>query len=130
RRMRAAELRQVRQNPGGAQTFGDRTADDAPQIEILIEMSAQRMTGAFHLLRTPVDVLAFLRQSESVVQPVEQAKLENLLQPLDAAHDCWCTAAQRGRGLAKTQSARNDDENAQIIPRNTLEQRGPDGLLH
>ena len=35
------------------------------------------MTGAFHLLRTLVNALAFLRQRKSVVQPIEQAKFEN-----------------------------------------------------
>jgi hypothetical protein len=41
-RMSAAELRELRQYPTGAQTFGHRTTDDAPEIEILIEMGAQR----------------------------------------------------------------------------------------
>jgi hypothetical protein len=88
------------------------------------------MTGALHLLRALVDALAFLGQSESVVQPVEQADFENLLQPLDAAHDGRRTGAQRGCGLAETQGARNGDEDAQVIPRNALKQRGADGLLH
>ena len=101
-RMRAAELRELRQYPTGTQTFGHRTADDTTEIEILIEMSAQRMTGALHLLRALVDAPAFFRQSESVVQPVEQAEFENLLQPLDAAHDGRGTCAQRGCGLAET----------------------------
>ena len=72
------------------------------EIEILIEMSAQRMTGALHLLRALVDARPFSVSPSPSCKPVEQAEFENLLQPLDAAHDGRRTGAQRGCGLAET----------------------------
>ena len=100
-RMCAAELRELRQDPGCAQTLRYRTADDTAKIEILIEMRAQRMTGALHLLRAPVNALAFLGQCEPVEQAIEQAKFENRLQPLDATDDRRAVDAQRRGGFAK-----------------------------
>src|SRR4051812_36087249 len=41
RRMRTAELRELRQDPGSTETFSHRAADDAAKIEILIEVPAQ-----------------------------------------------------------------------------------------
>ena len=99
--MRAAELRELRQNPGRAQTLRYRTADDTAKIEILVEMRAQRMTGALHLLRAPVNALAFLGQREPVEQAIEQAEVENRLQPLDAADDGLRACAQCRCGFAK-----------------------------
>src|SRR3954468_18660511 len=105
------------------------TTNDAAKIEILVEMSAQRMTGALHLLRGAINALALLGQREPIEQAIEQAKFENRLQPLDAADDSRGAGAQCRCGFAEVERARDDHENAQVIPRDALKQRR-NGLLH
>ena len=105
--------------------FGDRAAHHAARGQVLIEMRAQRVAGALHLLRARVDRAAFGGERDAFRQAIEQAEAERLFEPLHPPHDGRRTGAQRGCGLAEAQRARDHDEDAQVVPRNALEQRRP-----
>src|SRR5436305_2990650 len=92
-------------------------------------MPAQRVTRELHLLRGGINRVAFGGEREALRHPVEHTKLKIFLEPLDATEHIGRAGAQSGCGLAKTQSARRDNEHAQIVPRNALEQRSPNGVF-
>ena len=99
-------------------------------IEVLIEMSAQRVAGALHLLRARVDRRPLVVSADSVGQPVEQPEAECLFQPLHPAHDGRRTGTQCGCGLAETQRRATTTKTRRSSHDIALEQHRPDGLLH
>ena len=92
-------------------------------------MRAQRMTRQLHLLRAGINRAAFGGEQQAIGEPVKQAEFKIVFEPLYAAQHRGRAGAQRRRGLAEARRARDRNEHAQIVPRNALEQRSPDGVF-
>ena len=127
--MRPVEAHEMRHHPHRAEPLGDGAAHHSARRGIAVELRTQRVAGALHLLRGGVDRAALGGQRDAIWEPVEQAEADGIFKPLHPPHDGRGARAQRGRGLAEAERARDDDKHAQVVPRDAVEQPHPDGVL-
>ncbi len=109
---------------------GDRAANDAAIVRVLIEKRAQRVARAFHVAGHRENPLALGGQRHAIRQPIEQAQPELVFEPLNAAHDGRGACLGGGRGLAEAQSVGDRHEQLKVVPGDAIDQGRPDGLLY